>query len=181
MTWLTTGGPSTNSWATSRTITEKCPSTALAAPMPTTLPSSTLTTGTVESCSANIEEPRCPGRNEPPPPATRGRPAVIAPELSLAALSPSACCLGTIAATLAPHAGVGRARREAGVGDVLQGLHLGQHRRPAGLAVRAGPAGALAGRDGGDDLAGRDRGACLQFGERGDHPGAGCGDRGLHL
>ncbi len=60
----------------SRTMTEKWPSTALAAPMPTTLPSSTLTTGTVDSCSAYIVLPRWPGRNEPPPPATRGRPGL---------------------------------------------------------------------------------------------------------
>ena len=102
MAWLTTGGPATNSWAMSRTITEKWPSTALAAPMPTTLPSRRLTTGTLPSCSAYIELPRWPGRNEPPPPATRGRPAVMAPELSLAALSPALCCLGTMAATLPP-------------------------------------------------------------------------------
>ncbi len=88
MAWATTGGPATNSWAMSRTMTEKWPSTALAAPMPTTLPSRTLTTGTLASCSANMELPRCPGRKEPPPPVTRGRPAVMAPELSLAALSP---------------------------------------------------------------------------------------------
>ena len=102
MAWLTTGGPATNSWAMSRTITEKWPSTALAAPMPTTLPSSTLTTGTVESCSVNIVLPRWPGRNEPPPPATRGRPAVMAPELSSARLSPALRCSGTIEATLPP-------------------------------------------------------------------------------
>ena len=70
--------------------------------MPTTLPSNRFTTGTVFSCSANRVEPRWPGRNEPPPPATRGRPAVMAPELSLAWLSPSACWRGTIAATLPP-------------------------------------------------------------------------------
>ena len=51
MAWLTTGGPATKSWEMSRTITEKWPSTALAAPMPTTLPSSRLTTGTEASCS----------------------------------------------------------------------------------------------------------------------------------
>ena len=68
----------------SRTITEKCPRTALAAPMPTTLPSSTLTTGTVASCSAYSVLPRWPGRNEPPPPTTRGRPALMAPGALLA-------------------------------------------------------------------------------------------------
>jgi hypothetical protein len=51
MAWLTTGGPATKSCEMSRTITEKWPNTALAAPMPTTLPSSRLTTGTEASCS----------------------------------------------------------------------------------------------------------------------------------
>ena len=102
MAWLTTGGPATNSWAMSRTMTEKWPSTALAAPMPTTLPSSRLTTGTVDRCSAYMELPRWGGRKEPPPPATRGRPALMAPELSLAALSPSRRCCGTMDATLPP-------------------------------------------------------------------------------
>ena len=58
MAWATTGGPATNNWAMSRTITEKCPSTALAAPIPTTLPSSTFTTGTLPSWSAYISLPR---------------------------------------------------------------------------------------------------------------------------
>ena len=70
--------------------------------MPTTLPSSMFTTGTVVSCSAYITLPSSPGRNEPPSPATRGRPAVMAPELSFAADSPAAFCRGTIAATLPP-------------------------------------------------------------------------------
>ena len=70
--------------------------------MPTTLPSSMFTTGTVLSCSAYMALPKWPGRNEPPPPATRGRPAVIAPLLSLALLSPERRCAGTIAATLPP-------------------------------------------------------------------------------
>ena len=70
--------------------------------MPTTLPSNRLTTGTLASCSAYMLLPRCPGRNEPPPPATRGRPAVMAPVLSLALLSPACFCAGTIAATLPP-------------------------------------------------------------------------------
>ncbi len=48
MACCTTGGPATKSCAMSRTITEKWPSTALAAPMPTTLPRSKLTTGTVD-------------------------------------------------------------------------------------------------------------------------------------
>ena len=86
----------------SRTITEKWPSTAFAAPMPTTLPSSMLTTGTVASWFAYIALPRWPGRNDPPPPATRGRPALMAPVLSFALLSPSVFCAGTIAATLPP-------------------------------------------------------------------------------
>ena len=86
----------------SRTITEKWPSTALAAPMPTTLPSSTLTTGTVASCSVYMSVPRWPGRKEPPPPDTLGRPALMAPLLSLALLSPALLCLGTMAATLPP-------------------------------------------------------------------------------
>ena len=100
MAWLTTGGPATNSWAMSRTITEKWPSTALAAPIPTTLPSSRFTTGTVASCWAYMVLPRWPGRNEPPPPETRGRPAVMAPWLSLAE-APSDCA-GTMDATLPP-------------------------------------------------------------------------------
>ena len=86
----------------SRTITEKCPSTALAAPIPTTLPSNRLTTGTVRNCSAYSELPRCAGRNEPPPPVTLGRPAWIAPLLSLAEALALLSCLGTIAATLPP-------------------------------------------------------------------------------
>ena len=102
MAWDTTGGPATNSWAMSRTMTAKWPSTALAAPMPTTLPRSMLTTGTVDSCRVYSVLPRWPGRNDPPPPVTRGRPAWMAPELSLAVLSPSFLCSGTIAATLPP-------------------------------------------------------------------------------
>ncbi len=102
MAWLTTGGPATKSWEISRTITEKWPSTAFAAPMPTTLPRSMFTTGTVESCSVNMELPRWPGRYDPPPVVTRGRPALMAPWLSWALLSPSLRCAGTIAATLPP-------------------------------------------------------------------------------
>ena len=86
----------------SRTITAKWPSTAFAAPMPTTLPSSRLTTGTCAELRHVHLLPRWPGRNEPPSPDTRGRPAAMVPELSCALLSPAFCCLGTIAATLPP-------------------------------------------------------------------------------
>src|ERR1035437_3646466 len=86
----------------SRTITEKWPSTSFAAPMPTTLPSSRLITGTWLSCDTYMLLPRWPGKNDPPSPDTRGRPATIAPELSCALLSPAFCCLGTIAAMLPP-------------------------------------------------------------------------------
>ena len=58
--------------------------------------------GTVLSCATYMLLPRWPGRNEPPSPDTRGRPATIPPELSLALLSPDFCCLGTIEATLPP-------------------------------------------------------------------------------
>src|SRR5262249_24599630 len=68
----------------------------------TTLPSNRFTTGTWLSCDTYIVLPRWPGRNEPPSPDTRGRPATIAPELSCALLSPALCCLGTIAAMLPP-------------------------------------------------------------------------------
>ena len=101
MAWPTTGGPATNSWAMSRTITAKWPSTALAAPMPTTLPSSTLTTGTVASCSVNMVLPRWPGRNEPPPPGPGAGRADRARAL-LGGLSPSCFCSGTMEATLPP-------------------------------------------------------------------------------
>ena len=79
----------------SRTITEKCPNTAFAAPRPTTLPSRTLTTGTVVSCRAYSSTPRWPGQERS---AARRRPvacpASIAPELSCAVLSPLRLLLG---------------------------------------------------------------------------------------
>lgn len=60
MAAATTGGPATNSWALSRTITEKCEATTRAAPRPATGPSAAATTGTVERFSAAVSNP---GRN----------------------------------------------------------------------------------------------------------------------
>ena len=72
MACRTTGGPATKSWAMSRTMTEKCPSTAFAAPMPTTLPSSMFTTGTVASCSVYMELPRWTGQERAAAPGDPG-------------------------------------------------------------------------------------------------------------
>ena len=71
--------------------------------MPTTLPSSTLTTGTVRELLGVLLDAEVAGQERA---AAAGDAAACrprcAPELSWALLSPSFCCSGTIAATLPP-------------------------------------------------------------------------------
>src|SRR5262249_45758085 len=68
-----------------------------------------------------------------------------------------ALAAGELAAVALAHdAGIGRSRREASVGEVLQGAYFGQRRAPTVVAVNAMGAGAFPGRDGRHDLPGRD-------------------------
>ncbi len=103
MAWLTTGGPATNSCAMSRTITEKCPSTAFggtdadhAAEQHVhhrhrgELPG-------IGSAAQVAGQERAAAAGDPRPPGGDVHPS--SPQRSTLAL---ACCSGTMAATLPP-------------------------------------------------------------------------------
>ena len=95
-----------------------------------------------------------------------------------------ALAAGELAAVaLAHHAGIGRAGRQALVGDRLQGRDLVEHRRPAFVRRhrRNGLGGAGRRLDHREDLAAVDGVAHRQRRQRGDGAGAGRRDGGLHL
>ena len=62
----TTGGPATNSWAVSLTITEKCEHTTRAAPSPATGPSAAAATGTIDRFFTTRSNPGSGGTYEKP-------------------------------------------------------------------------------------------------------------------
>src|ERR1700689_764552 len=87
---------------------------------------------------------------------------------------------GQLAARALPnHARIGRTLREAMMRDLLQRLHIGEHRRPGVVTVaarRGCGTVALSRSDRGDNLASRDDGADLGWPYLGQDAGTGCSD-----